>query len=158
GGGGTGGGGSGDCETIPAKTGWTATASDFSNMCTDTADPLCNPADYAIDGSASTRFSTGAVQASGMWLQIDFGASTTVKQVVLTSSDTGDYPVGYAVTVSDTNENTAGTPQITGAGSATGTTTITLPSVATGQYLLIELTAASGGSWWSVHEVNVTCN
>jgi hypothetical protein len=153
---GTGGGPSGDCDTIPAKATWVADASTFSNMCGTDTDPLCNPPEKAVDNMMTTRFSTGAAQASGMWLEVDLGESTAVNQVVLYSADVGDFPVGYAVTVSDTAENTGGTPVAMGAG-AMGTTQTIDFSTTSGRYVLIELTASSG-VWWSVHEVTINCD
>src|SRR5260370_21155604 len=48
------------------------------------------------DGNESTRWSNGAAQANGQWVQVDMGATETFNQVVLdNATDTNDYPRGY---------------------------------------------------------------
>ena len=60
----------------------------------------------AADGDASTRYSTGAAQTSGQYLQIDFGRTVPARQVVFdTGVSTGDYPRGYTVTTSTDGVN-----------------------------------------------------
>jgi glucosylceramidase len=63
--------------------GWTATASPAGP-----ADPCCagDVAANAADGDASTRYSTGAGQAPGQYLQLDFGRAIKASRVVF---DTG---------------------------------------------------------------------
>ena len=76
-------------------SGWTATASPGGP-----ADPCCtgDVAANAVDGDASTRYSTGAAQAPGQYLQVDFGRAIPARQVVFdTGASTGDYPRGYTV-------------------------------------------------------------
>ena len=69
-----------------------------------------------------------------------------------------DYPRGYAVTVSNTPNNTAGNADtVEGTGTNTATNVIDLGGTQTGRYLLIELTQAFAANWWSVHELSVTC-
>ncbi len=81
-----------------APSGWTATAnpSGPTNSCC-TGDVAVN----AVDGDASTRYSTGEGQAAGQYLQVDFGKAIPARQVVFdTGASTGDYPRGYAVQTS----------------------------------------------------------
>jgi F5/8 type C domain-containing protein len=117
-----------------------------------TADPCCtgDVAANAVDGDASTRYSTGAAQAAGQYLQADFGRAIRVRQVVLdTGVSTGDYPRGYTVTTS-----TDGVSWSTAVASGQGTgqfTTIPLGGAPV-RYVRVTLTAASG-SWWSVADV-----
>jgi glucosylceramidase len=119
--------------------GWTATAS-----------PGAGTAAGAVDGDASTRYTTGTGQAPGQYLQADFGRAIPARQVVFdTGTSTGDYPRGYAVTTS-----TDGVTWHTAVASAAGTgqfTTVPL-SGAPVRYVRITLTASSG-SWFSVADV-----
>jgi glucosylceramidase len=129
-------------------TGWQASAS--------VADQAGAPAN-AVDDDASTRYSTGTGQAPGQYLQVDLGREQRVRQVVLdTGASLGDYPRGYAVTVSRDGTHWRA------AGSGTGSGQFTRIDVAGGvdggvagdavRLVRVTLTAASG-SWWSVADV-----
>jgi len=104
----------------------------------------------AVDGDASTRYSTGAGQAPGQYLQVDFGQAIPARQVVLdTGVSTGDYPRGYTVATS-----ADGVHWSTAVADGRGTgqfTTIGLTGAPV-QYVRIMLTATSS-SWWSVADV-----
>jgi glucosylceramidase len=117
---------------------------------TATADPGADTAASAVDGDASTRYTTGTGQAPGQYLQVDFGRAIPARQVVFdTGVSTGDYPRGYTVTTS-----TDGTTWSTVVASAAGTgqfTTVPLTGAPV-RYVRITLTAASG-SWFSVADV-----
>lgn len=130
------------------RTGWTATAST-----TESGGSVTN----VKDGNTATRWSTGAAQVSGQWLQVDMGAKLTFNQVVLdtakNSSDEEDYPRGYQVQVSA--DGSSWTTVATGAGGRKATA-INFP-VASGRYLRIALTESST-NWWSVGELNVYLN
>jgi glucosylceramidase len=127
-------------------TGWTATGNPNGPT-----DPCCSAdvASHAVDDDASTRWSTGAAQTPGQYLQVDLGRPQPITQLVLdTGASTGDYPRGYTVTAS--TDGTLWTTVVTGA--STGQlTTITL-SGAPVRYLRVTLTTSSG-SWWSVADV-----
>jgi glucosylceramidase len=115
-------------------------------------DPCCtgDVAAGAVDDDASTRWSTGQPQQPGQYLQIDFGRPQQVRTLVLdTGASTGDYPRGYAVSVSDDGVNWTG-PVAAGAGSGQ-LTSIKLPPV-TPRFVRVTLTASSA-SWWSVADV-----
>jgi hypothetical protein len=62
----------------------------------------------------------------------------------------------YAVVVSDKTKNLTGTVLTNGVGTSGVTTTIVLPEVAVGRYLLIKQLDTSL-SWWSVEEIEVSC-
>jgi glucosylceramidase len=104
----------------------------------------------AADGDASTRYTTGAGQAPGQYLQVDFGRAVPARQVVFdTGVSTGDYPRGYTVTTS-----TDGVTWHTAVASAAGTgqfTTVPLTGAPV-RYVRITLTVASD-SWFSVADV-----
>ncbi len=127
--------------------GWTATANPPGP-----ADPCCtgDVAANAADGDASTRYTTGAGQAPGQYLQVDFYRPIAARQVVFdTGVSTGDYPRGYTVATS-----TDGVNWSTAVASAAGTgqfTTVPLTGAPV-RYVRMTLTAASG-SWFSVADV-----
>jgi F5/8 type C domain/Carbohydrate binding module (family 6) len=130
-------------ETALPETGWTASTSTSS---------AGDPASNAIDGNLATRYSSDAVQAVGMWFQVNLGSSQSFNQVELNSSNwPGDYAVGYNVEVS--TNGTTFTSVATGTGSsAVETATFTAQ---TAQYIRVVLTAASTGPWWSIGEFTV---
>ena len=111
-------------------------------------------ANSAIDANSETRWSTGAMQASGMYFQIDLGSVEDIDSIVLDSGpEATDYPRGYEVLVSDDGVNfsrtiASGTP-------AGRTTTINFPAVAT-RYLRIVQTGSDVSRWWSIYEINVS--
>ncbi len=115
------------------------------------------PPSAVIDGT-SARWTTGIAQAGGEWLQIDFGKPVGIRRVNLQQGMTysNDYPRGYQVVVSDKSQNLQGPVATTGVGMSGVTTTIVLPQVMVGRYLLIEQTDTSL-SWWSVEEIEVSC-
>ena len=122
-------------------TGWTATANPAG-----TGDVAAN----AVDGDASTRYSTGTGQAAGQYLQVDLGKPVKARQIVFdTGASTGDYPRGYTVTTSldGVNWTTA-----VAAGQGTGQFTTVDLSGKPVRYVRLTLTASSG-SWWSVADV-----
>jgi glucosylceramidase len=131
-----------------APSGWTATAnpSGPTNSCC-TGDVAAN----AVDGDASTRYSTGEGQAPGQYLQVDFGKAIPARQVVFdTGASTGDYPRGYAVqtSVNGTDWNT-----VVADGQGSGQfTTVDLAGKPI-QYVRMTLTTADANDWWSVADV-----
>ena len=131
-------------ETPLPETGWTATASTNSTGADVPA--------HAIDGNLSTRYSSDADQASGMFFQVNLGSSQTFNQIEMNSGGSaGDYARGYNVEVS-TNGTT-----FTSVAAGTGTSspeTVTF-TAQTAQYIRVVLTAASTTSWWSIAEFTV---
>jgi glucosylceramidase len=104
----------------------------------------------AVDDDASTRWTTGAAQSPGQYLQLDLGQPTRLSRLVLdTGAGTGDFPRGYSVTVSNDNAHWSA-PIATGAGTGQ-LTTIDLRHRSV-RYIRITLTA-SVGNWWSVADV-----
>ena len=128
--------------TNPAldRTGWVASASVSGE----------SPS-RAIDGSSSTRWTTGTAMAPGQWFEVDMLSNRTITGLQLdTSGSSGDYPRGYQVFVS-TDGASWGSAVATGTGATI--TTISFASQ-TARYLKIVQTGSSG-SWWSIHELNV---
>jgi glucosylceramidase len=128
-------------------SGWTASANPSGPT-----DPCCqgDVARNAVDDDASTRYSTGAGQQPGQYLQVDFGRPERVRKLVFdTGVNLGDYARGYAVTVSS-DGTTWSSPVASGVGS--GQLTTVKLSGAPVRYVRMTLNAASG-SWWSVADV-----
>ncbi|HEY8301860.1 MAG TPA: discoidin domain-containing protein [Jatrophihabitans sp.] len=127
-------------------TSWHATANPNGP-----SDSCCSGdvAEHAVDDDATTRWSTGAAQTPGQYLQVDLGRAQPVSRFVLdTGASTGDYPRSYAVSTS-----TDGT-HWTDAGTGTGSgqlTNITLDGSPV-RYVRVTLTG-SDNSWWSVADV-----
>jgi len=127
-----------------APSGWTATAS--PSPAASSGDQPAN----AVDGDASTRYSTDAGQAPGDYLQVDFGRALPLRKVVFDAgANLGDYPVSYTAQVS-----VNGTDWTTVADDAAGTGQFTTLSLngAPVRYVKITLDGSSG-SWWSVADV-----
>jgi glucosylceramidase len=118
-----------------APVGWTATG---------VGDAPAN----AVDDDASTRFTTGAAQQPGQFLQVDFGRAAPIGRVVFdTGASIGDYPRGFTATASVDGQRwwpvrTIETGQLT---------TLELRG-GKSRYVRVALTAASD-SWWSVADV-----
>jgi hypothetical protein len=145
---------------VPAKAKWVATASISSVGNGTEADPLYNPPSHVADGSPIERWSTGKPQDGSEWLQIDFGALTTVTKVTLQLGGNGanmnDYPRSYAIKLSNTSLDVVSTAQAIGNGML-NTDVVATFAPATGRYLLVQQTG-SGDKWWTVAEVLVDCN
>jgi hypothetical protein len=134
---------------ITALATWIPTASDQGVA----KDLITNLTDGKV-----TRWSTSKPQAGDEWLQIDFGVAVTLTHVNLQQAqeNANDYPRQFAVIVSDTPNNLAGTVRVSGAGVPGVATSINLPGLATGRYLLIKQLGTSL-SWWSAEEIEVSC-
>ena len=115
-------------------------------------DPCCqgDVATGAVDDDASTRYSTGAGQQPGQYLQVDLGRAQPVRKIVYdTGVNLGDYPRNYAVTVSSDGATwSTAVP----AGTGTGQLTVVPLSGAPIRFVRMTLTGSTG-SWWSVADV-----
>ena len=112
-----------------------------------------NPAN-ALDGSLTTRWSTGTSQASGQWFQVDMGLPNTFNRIVLNNvNSANDYPRGYQVYVSNDGVNW-GSAVATGTGTS-GVTTINFTPQAA-RYIRIIQTGSANGTYWSIDEFNVS--
>ena len=105
----------------------------------------------ATDDDATTRWSSGAVQAPGQSLQVDLGRVQRVRRVVLdTGADIGDFPRGYALLTS--TDGSHWREAATGAGDGQ-LTTIDIPATAA-RYLRVVQTETAP-QWWSVADLRV---
>ena len=131
------------------RTNWKATASESS------VNPP-NPPALAIDGMASTRWSTGATQVGGEWFLLDLGARAAhLTQVVLDSSGSpNDQPLKYKLEVSDDGKSYS--LVCTGTGAAmTVITFVDTPA----RYIRITQTGSDpDANWWSIQELTLTCS
>jgi hypothetical protein len=133
-------------ETPLSETGWTASSNTSS-----AGDPPAN----AIDGNLSTRFSSDAAQASGMYFQVNLGSSQTFNQIDMDSGgSSGDYARGYNVEVS--TDGATFTSVATGTGTASPE--IVTFAAQTAQYIRVVLTTGTSPSWWSIAEFTVYTN
>src|ERR1700727_823072 len=128
-------------ETALSEAGWTAS----SNTSSGSGGAPAN----AIDGNTSTRFSSDADQASGMWFQVNLGSSQTFNQIEMNSGgSTGDYARGYNVEVS--SHGTSFTSVATGTGTSSPET-VTFSSQ-TAKYIRVVLPPGVTTNWWSIAE------
>ncbi|GIG04213.1 discoidin domain-containing protein [Catellatospora coxensis] len=118
---------------------------------TATAEPAGENPAAAVDGDASTRWSSGAAQAPGQHLRIDLGAPAVFRRVAIDSGgNLGDYARGWRLSVSD--DGLAWREIAAGAGTGQ-LTLVDLPPTRARQ-LRIEATA-DAGNWWSVADVRL---
>ena len=107
----------------------------------------------AIDGTRDTRWTTGAPMEGGEWFQIDIGYETNVTEIKLDAGPSGtDYPRRYEVYVSRHGKGW-GEPVVTGEGTEE-VFTVKVPNTY-GRYVKILQTGRSGGSSWSIAEIQV---
>ena len=124
-------------------------------MATHTSSDPYNPVGYMIDGDSSTRRSTGAGQASGQSITINFGQSENFDKIEMIH-DGSDYPGGYKVEISSDGINYT---QVTlnNVDIGFGAKMVLIPSTPqTAQYVRISITDSSRSSyWWSITELNI---
>jgi glucosylceramidase len=115
------------------------------------ADPAGDRPDLAVDGDASTRWTSGQAQQPGQQLLVDLGRPTQFRRVAIDSGgNLGDYARGWELAVSTDGATwrTVGTG--TGAGQLT---TVDLPRTRA-RYLRLTATTAAG-NWWSVADLRL---
>jgi O-glycosyl hydrolase len=124
-----------------SRSGWAATASVAPSSAVN-----------ALDGAASTRWTTGVAQATGQWLQLDMKKTTFTSGISLdVTTSTGDYPRGYTVAVSDDATNWQ--PIATGNAVAGIASSSWRPQSA--RYLRVTLSQSYGSAYWSIGEATV---
>lgn len=133
------------------RTNWKASASRSSLSMNPPQ--LYNPPIQAIDGTVSTRWSSGLAEDGTEWFLVDLGARAShLTQVVLdTAKDPTDFPVGYALELS--TDGTAYAQVASGAGAITTTINFTDTPA---RYIRVKQTGV-GKSWWTIHELTITC-
>ncbi|MER5431868.1 discoidin domain-containing protein [Streptomyces sp. NPDC002588] len=131
--------------TALSKTGWTAKASKVSPYATDV---LAN----MIDNDTDTRYSSGAGQESGQWVEVDMGEAQTFDTIALDAgSSTGDYARGADVYVSSDGTDWKKVAAIGSDGQQIEAVTF---ATQTARYVKV-VNTGSAGNWWSIAEFNV---
>ncbi len=124
------------------RKGWKVTASDRPGE-----------TGLAIDGKADTRYTTGAYQKPGMWLQIELPAATEISGILLDSAKSAnDYPRGYTVQLS--TDGKAWSPPVA-IGKGSGPVTQIEFAPATAKFIRINQTGSVNGLFWSIHELQI---
>jgi hypothetical protein len=136
--------GGGGGETALSRVGWVATASNTGGSDV--------PA-RALDGNASTRWSSGAAMSNGMWLEVDMQTAQSFNEVTMDSGgSTNDYARGYQVFVSNDGVS-FGSAIASGTGSA-ALITVQFPTQSARYIKIVQTGSAS--NWWSIAELNVS--
>jgi glucosylceramidase len=108
-------------------------------------------AGLAVDGDASTRWSSGAAQAPGQYLQVDLGARKHFRRIAVDSGgNLGDYARGWQVSVGD--DGTTWRPLASGTGVGQLTT---VDVQRTGARFLRVTATGAAANWWSVADVRL---
>ncbi|MDR2776081.1 MAG: discoidin domain-containing protein [Tannerella sp.] len=122
--------------TLP-RTGWIASANS-------------GDAYLAIDGNATTRWTSGSQLNPGQWFAVNTIKPLKFNTVIMDASNSAnDFPNAYAVYVSVDGVNW-GTPVKTGE-KPPALSIITIPEV-TAQYVKIVQTGSGKTQYWSIHE------
>jgi len=141
-----------------------AAVGEYTNYCSPvhwafSANPAAvNATDYpsnVADGTLNDRWSTGANQAPGQYIQIDFGGTVSLTQVAIDNTNQPtDYPNSYTVGLS-TNNTTFTT---VGMGTPAAMTLIETANFAatSARYLRVTQTGTAN-VYWSVDELRVAC-
>jgi glucosylceramidase len=105
----------------------------------------------AVDDDASTRWTTGTPQQPGQTLQVNLGAVTRGRLLVLdTGPDLTDYPRGYAVSTSV--DGTTWSARVTGA----GTRQLTRIALSGDEFRYVRIVSTvTAAQWWSVADLRI---
>jgi len=124
---------------------WSATASNES--------PWPNDAlSHILDGDSGSRYSSGASQYDGMWIQVDMAQPQTFSKVELDSgASTDDYARSADVYVSSDGTNWTKVASIVSDGKPLEAASF---PTQTARYLKV-VNTGSAGNWWSIAEFNV---
>jgi hypothetical protein len=109
----------------------------------------------ALDGNLATRFSTGAVQQAGQYLQVDTGSAHIFDEVALLAPGSPtDYAPGYSVQISNDARSW------TTVASCTGTSAVEVTSFPPqyARYVRVMVTQPDAKYWWSVDELYLYSN
>ncbi|GID91891.1 discoidin domain-containing protein [Amorphoplanes digitatis] len=118
---------------------------------TATASPAGGDPAAAVDGDGSTRWSSGAPQEPGQYLQVDLGAVHRLRRVAIDSGGhTGDYARGWTLSASTDGAGWHTLARGEGAGQLTN---VDLPPTRA-RFLRVTSTGGSG-SWWSIADLRV---
>jgi HEAT repeat protein len=120
---------------------------------TATASDNPSKASLALDGKPGTRWTSGRVQAPGMWFQLDMSRNASIGGIVLDAArSASDSPVAYSVYVFDDPAD-KGAAVAEGAGDTPVLDLKFEPK--RGRYVRIEQSGTSTDAFWSIHELRV---
>lgn len=120
------------------RAGWSVTAS-------------AGTAGNALDGSGTSRWTTGASQSGGEWIRLDLGANTLFNRLTVdNASNAGQWP--RSLTVETSTDGSSWTSVATQPGSDGLTTVKFSPQVA--RYVRVTQTGTASTPW-SVGEINL---
>jgi len=106
-----------------------------------------------VDRDTSSRYTTGAPQTPGMWIQVELPRESSISSILLDAgTSTQDYPRGYEVVVSGDGEKWS-KPIAKGKGNGP-LTNITVPETQT-RFIRITQTGKDNGLFWSIHELKI---
>jgi glucosylceramidase len=118
---------------------------------TATTEPAGGDPAAAVDGDASTRWSSGRGQEPGQHLQVDLGRDTKFRRVAIDSGgNLGDYARGWQLSSSGDGVHWRTLASGTGVGQLTN---VDLP-LTRARHLRVSTTTAAG-NWWSVADVRL---
>jgi F5/8 type C domain len=130
------------------RSGWTASASSIPRDSCCKGDVPAN----ALDGKASTRWSTGVDQSANQWFQVDMKTTRSFNSITLDAgSSAGNYPRGYKVLTSN-NKFRWGNAIASGHGTSQ---MVTISFAAQSARYIRVIQTDSASSWWSIQEFNV---
>jgi F5/8 type C domain-containing protein len=149
------------------QSGWTATAMPTPNSGLDQIPDNQLLPKYAIDGSLTTRYSSGMTMASGFYFQVDLGSTKMVSGIVVTSTmnmdGTFDVADGYTVGLSTDGNNFTTVSTCAAGTSASSVETVNFAATMARYVRYTNMgpplaPPSSATAWLSIQEFDVTCN
>lgn len=120
-----------------------------------------NPPSYAVDRLPPTRWTTGAPQAIGQYLQVDFGGEVTIGRVELghafAADGQSDYPRGVELLVSADGSSFSDVAGTATAPADPGDALAIELAPRPARAVRLRLTDADAAWWWTVHELRIAC-
>ncbi len=123
------------------NTAFSATSSTSSNGAPS------NVLDYNYD----TRWSSGAGQTGGEWLQVDMGSTHNISKISIETTQSEDYPAEYEVYVSTDGTNY----NLVDSGLGFGYKMVFLTYNVQARYVKIVQTGTNQDNWWSISELGI---
>lgn len=152
-------------DNFQANTGLINVVSQFTDGSVKKADFRLDNADFTATASTSsagdpanildydfgTRWSSGAGQSGGEWIEVDMGAVNTISKVSIETVDSNDYPAEFEVYVSTDGTNYT----LVDSGLGFGYKMVFLTYNVQARYVKIVQTGSNASNWWSVSEFGV---
>jgi hypothetical protein len=145
----------------PAKTTWTATTMPTPVSGLDGISNTLLQPPYAIDGNATTRYSSGKTMAPGFYFQVDLGVAKMVSGITVDTSEGVDgTDVAQAYEVDLSTDGTTFTKVASCMYPAAPTEVINFTATTARYVRYINEAAPPTGvtSWMSIHELDILCN